>query len=302
MNASSSTARPDAAARPKRDKRVQPFLKWAGGKRQLLNEIRKFYPREKFRCYFEPFVGGGAVLLDLQPEKAVVNDSNPELVNLYNVIRAEPEALIREAERHPVDKAHYYRVRQLDRDERKLRGLSAVERAARIMYLNKTCYNGLFRVNSRSEFNVPFGDYKNPKIVDRSVIAGVSSYLNTADVEILNGDFAEAVTAARKGDFLYFDPPYHPVSDTASFTGYDCSSFNREDQLRLRTLADRLSDKGCRILLSNSDTPFIRELYADSRYELVEVQAKRNINSIASKRSRVGELLIFNKYAVTGVK
>lgn len=279
---------------PKRFELAQPFLKWAGGKRQLLNEIRSYLPKE-FGAYFEPFIGAGAVLFDLQPCQATINDTNGELVNCYRVIKDAPEALIEAALKHQPSKEHYYAIRELDRDKIKFNALSEVERAARIIFLNKTCFNGLFRVNSRGHFNVPFGDYAQPKIVDPQTIRAISGYLNAAEVSILHGDFEDAVAAATKGDLIYFDPPYDPLSDTSSFTGYSANSFGREQQQRLKVLADRLIDRGCFVLLSNSATEFIRELYNDNRYVTVEVAASRNINSVGSKRQKISELLIFNQ-------
>jgi DNA adenine methylase len=181
----------------KRNPLAQPFLKWAGGKRQLLPEIRKYIPKQ-FNRYFEPFVGGGAVLLDLQPKQAFVNDANAELINLYNVIKTAPAELIEDAKKHSNTEKYFYEVRSQDR-EKAFDKLTAVERASRIIFLNKTCYNGLFRVNSQGQFNVPFGNYANPVIVDEVVIRAVSHYLNEAQVEVMNCDFEEAVTKAKGG-------------------------------------------------------------------------------------------------------
>lgn len=280
----------------KRNPLAQPFLKWAGGKRQLLAEIRKYTP-QKFNRYFEPFLGGGAVLFDLQPKQAFVNDANAELINLYNVIKTAPTELIEDAKKHPKTEKYFYELRSQDR-EKGFGDQSAVERASRIIFLNKTCFNGLFRVNSQGQFNVPFGNYANPVIVDEVVIRAVSHYLNEAQVEILNCDFEEALTKAKKGDFVYLDPPYDPLSDTSSFTGYSLGNFGRNEQQRLKNLCDHLTERQCKVIQSNSATDFIRELYGDpARYALIEVGANRNINSIGAGRGKISELLILNRHA-----
>ncbi|MDQ3816155.1 MAG: DNA adenine methylase [Acidobacteriota bacterium] len=278
---------------------MQPFLKWAGGKRQLLPEIRKYVPK-RYKLYFEPFVGAAAVLFDIQPRAAIINDANAELINCYHVLKRDPEALIAKLSEHKEnnDKKYFYRLRQLDR-EPSFALLSDIERAARIIYLNKTCYNGLFRVNSQGQFNVPFGNYTNPNIVDEVVIRAASRYLTEADVAISNDDFAAAVNGAGRGDFVYLDPPYDPVSDTSSFTGYNLNSFDKKEQRRLKDLCDDLTRRGCKVLLSNSATDFIRDLYGDrTRYTIVEVEANRNINSVGTGRGKINELLILNNYNV----
>jgi DNA adenine methylase len=281
----------------KRSALVQPFLKWAGGKRQLVSKIREFVPR-KYGLYFEPFLGAAAVLFDLQPSKALINDSNKELINCYRVIKSDPEGLIAHAQEHPKTKNYYYTLRSRDR-EPGFAELPALERASRIIFLNKTCYNGLFRVNSQGQFNVPFGNYANPSIVDGVIIRAVSRYLNEADIEISSEDFAEALSGAGRGDFVYLDPPYDPLSDTASFTGYNLHSFDQDEQRRLKNVCDELHGRGCKILQSNSNTTFIRQLYGDtSKYKIVEVGANRNINSVATARGKIRELMIFNNYDV----
>lgn len=270
---------------------VQPFLKWVGGKRQLLPVIRPLIPQ--FKCYFEPFVGGGAVFFNLQSSVALINDFNSELINCYRVIRNEPEELIEAANKHPNTSEHYYSVREMDRSP-KFGLLSSVERAARLLYLNKTCFNGLFRVNNQGQFNVPFGSYKNPTVADPAVIRAVSRYLNKSDIGYISGDFANAVADARRGDFVYFDPPYDPVSDTASFTGYNLHGFDRGEQKRLKETCDDLTERGVNFLLSNSDTLYIRELYEDAGYTIREVKARRSVNSDSAGRGEVNELLILN--------
>ncbi|MGL5831770.1 MAG: DNA adenine methylase, partial [Waterburya sp.] len=226
-----------------------------------------------------------------------INDTNSELVNCYQVIRDQPEELLELCQHHRENNSqeYYYQLREQDRQagfERR----TPVEKAARIIYLNKTCFNGLFRVNSSGQFNVPYGKYKNPVIADPAVIKAISSYLNRSTCHILYGDFEEAVTTAKKGSFVYFDPPYHPLSDTSSFTGYSVNGFGEQEQIRLKKLCDRLSDQGCQVLASNSAAPLIKSLYDDPRYEVVEVKATRAINAVASKRGSINELLIYNKY------
>ncbi|HSS20751.1 MAG TPA: DNA adenine methylase [Pyrinomonadaceae bacterium] len=280
-----------------RDSFVQPFLKWAGGKRQLLATIREYIPKS-FKLYFEPFVGAGAVLFNIQPHFAVISDVNQELVNCYRIVKTRPHALIAAVRVHPINSKHFYRLRRQDRDPG-LNTLTRVERAARIIYLNKTCYNGLFRVNSQGQFNVPYGKYKDPNILNEEVIKAVSKYLKTATIQISTDDFANALEGAGRGDFVYLDPPYDPLSDTSSFTGYNLMSFGREEQLRLKEVCDDLHRRGCKLLQSNSATPHIRKLYSDrSKYSIVEVEANRSINSVGTSRGKIGELLIYNNYKI----
>lgn len=277
--------------RTKKEPLVQPFLKWAGGKRQLLSFIRPLIPK-KLKCYYEPFLGGGAVFFDRQPITAVVNDFNVELINCYQVIKDCPEELLAETLKFSNTSEEYYRIREQDRSAA-FSSLSPVKRAARLLYLNKTCYNGLFRVNSQGQFNVPFGNYKNPIIANPAIIRAVSQYLEKAKVTFKSEDFAEAVAGAKEGDFVYFDPPYDPVSDTSSFTGYSLNGFDKQEQQRLKNVCDTLTAKGVKFILSNSYTSFISELYADE-YTIHTVQARRNINSIASGRGKIDEVLILN--------
>jgi DNA adenine methylase len=274
---------------------VKPFLKWAGGKRQLLPEIKKYLPKNIGKTtYFEPFLGGGALLFELQPKTAIVNDSNSELINCYQVIQDDVEELIELLKIHKArnSKEYYDDLRGIDRSK-EYKKFSKAEKAARIIYLNKTCYNGLFRVNSKGHFNVPFGRYKNPNILDEAVLRGVNDYFKQKSVTFLNRDFAEAVKDAKKGDFIYFDPPYDPVSNTASFTGYDINGFNQNEQRRLKQLVDDLTEKGCHVMLSNSATDFILDLYKDYQ-ETIVVSATRNINSNALKRGKIDEVLVLN--------
>ncbi|WP_416198663.1 MAG: Site-specific DNA-methyltransferase (adenine-specific) [Sporanaerobacter sp.] len=274
-----------------KDEFVMPVVKWVGGKRQLISEIDKYLP-SNYSTYYEPFLGGGAVLFHLQPHKAVVNDINEELMNLYQVIKDNVEDLIEDLKKHKNEPDYFYKIRELDRDIQKYNELTPVERASRIHYLNKTCYNGLFRVNSQGQFNVPFGRYKNPNIVNETTLRAVSNYFNTANIIFKCCDFEEAVKGCRKGSFIYFDPPYDPISDTSSFTGYDKGGFGKTEQKRLKDLCDNLNKRGVKFLLSNSQTQFILDLYKDYRIEIV--QAKRTINSKGNKRGEVNEVLVMN--------
>lgn len=275
----------------KNDELVMPVVKWVGGKRQLLTEIDKYIPSH-FSTYYEPFLGGGAVFFYLQPKKAIVNDINEELINLYKVIKDNVEELIEDLKKHKNESDYFYSIRELDRDIEVYKKLTPVQRASRIHYLNKTCYNGLFRVNSQGQFNVPFGRYKNPNIVNEVTLRAVSNYFNSANITFKCCDFEESVKGARKGSFIYFDPPYDPVSDTSSFTGYDKGGFGRKEQVRLKKLCDKLNDRGIKFLLSNSETDFILDLYRDYKIEIV--QAKRSINSKGNKRGEVNEVLVMN--------
>ena len=269
-----------------------PVVKWVGGKRQLLKEIGPHLPAGEC-TYYEPFIGGGAVLFYLKPERAVINDTNSELINLYMVIKEKPEKLIDDLRRHKNDEAYYYRIRALDRRPDIYSRLTDVERASRIIFLNKTCFNGLFRVNKSGQFNSPFGRYKKPNIINEEKILSIHSYFNSSDITIRNTDYEDSLEGVSEGDFVYFDPPYDPVSVSASFTTYTKGGFNRGEQLRLKKVCDRLDSMGVRFLLSNSATDFIRELYS-SYPHMLSVFAKRTVNSRADRRGAVSELLIMN--------
>ena len=274
-----------------KNKLVAPVVKWVGGKRQLLNEIIPLLPKQ-IPSYCEPFLGGGAVLFAVQPTKAIVNDLNKDLITVYEVIRDDADALIESLKRHENTSEYFYAIRDLDRDRDTYSSLSNVEKASRLIYLNKTCFNGLFRVNSSGEFNSPFGRYKNPNIVNEPVIRAVSEYLNSGSITFYSEDFAETLKRVEKGGFAYLDPPYDPVSSTASFTGYSKGGFDRDEQIRLKHCCDELTRRGVKFMLSNSATDFIKELYRD--YNVAIVRAKRAINSDASKRGAIEEVLVTN--------
>jgi len=275
----------------KKNKLVAPVLKWVGGKRQLLEVLTPLMP-SRFVSYCEPFVGGGALLFDLQPKVAYINDINDELIRVYEVIKKDVEALVTALQDFKNEADYFYTVRDWDRDKEKYGSLSEIQKAARILYLNKTCYNGLFRVNNAGEFNSPFGNYRNPNIVNAPTLRAVSSYLNAATVHMSSIDYAEVVRDLPKGAFVYLDPPYDPVSDTSSFTGYSRGGFSRDDQIRLRECCDELHKRGLKFMLSNSATDFIKEQYA--AYKITVVQAKRAINSDGAKRGEVDEVVVRN--------
>jgi DNA adenine methylase len=271
---------------------VLPFLKWVGGKRQLMPEIRKMLPRGVAnRPYYEPFIGGGALFFDLQPKRAIINDYNEELINVYTVIRDNPNELIEDLRKHENTAEYFYEIRAVDRQPL-FAHLSKIQRASRIIYLNKTCYNGLYRVNNAGEFNSPFGKYKNPNIVNEPVIKAVSKYLNSPQIQISNGDYELILRDVPINSFVYLDPPYHPISESSNFTGYVQGGWNDGDQLRLRDVCNRLNDNGIKFLLSNSASDFIRDIY--SGYNIHVVQANRAVNSNSSKRGQVDEFLICN--------
>lgn len=274
----------------KKNKLIAPFLKWVGGKRQLMPAIKELFPKN-YTNYYEPFIGGGAVLFDLQPKNAVINDFNQELINVYQTIKENPEELISDLKNHKNESDYFYDLRALDREDN-FENLSNIKKASRVIYLNKTCYNGLYRVNNSGEFNSPFGRYKNPNIVNETTIRAVSKYLNTNKITILNGDFEEALKGIKKSSFVYFDPPYHPVSASSNFTGYVQGGFDMYEQVRLRDLCNKLNEKRVNFLLSNSATQFIEDLYKD--YKISYVKANRSINSNAKKRGEIDEVLIRN--------
>lgn len=272
-------------------KRAEPFLKWAGGKGQLLRQYEAFFPKE-FNDFFEPFVGGGAVFFHLfntgrlqERKKIFLIDSNEELINCYSVIKEDVEKLIRilNSPKFISTEERFYKIRAEEPKDR-------FERAARTIYLNKTCFNGLYRVNSKGKFNVPFGGYKNPLICNSRNLVAVSLALQ--NVEILYGDFDKCLDLVKKDDFIYFDPPYQPLNKTSSFTSYTKNPFGEKEQAKLNKVFRELDKIDCKVMLSNSDTSFIRKLYRNFRIEVV--LAKRAINCKASGRGAIKELVILN--------
>lgn len=268
-----------------------PILKWAGGKRQLLPQIIPLIPTG-FKDYYEPFVGAGAVFFDLQPRKAIINDANSELMNVYYVIKTQQKELImllKEYEQKHCD-SFYYSIRNADRDIEAFADLSELEKAARTIYLNRTCYNGLYRVNKSGFFNTPIGRNSSIQIVNEKRILEISDYLNTADITLLNCDYMEALKCVRKNDFVFLDPPYYPTNRD-SFLRYDSSCFGIKAQEELKVECDALTKKGIRFIETNSDCPEIRELY--SNYTQLEVDVRRCINTKPDGRYSK-EIIIYN--------
>ena len=266
------------------------FAKWAGGKTQLLKQLHPLMPSH-FKRYIEPFLGSGAVFFfvkrNLQPEETILSDNLGDLINCYEVVRGQVEELISDLRAHELNHAqdYYYFTRSLDPI-----GLTDLQKASRFLYLNKTCFNGLYRVNSKGEFNVPIGAYKKPNIVNADSLRAASRLLRDATIQ--EHDFADSILEARNDDFVYLDPPYYPLSTTANFTGYTRNVFLESEQRRLYATYQELDHKGCLLMQSNSDTEFIRKLYDGFRIETV--QARRSINSDASKRGKISELVILN--------
>jgi DNA adenine methylase len=267
-----------------------PIVKWVGGKSRLLPELLARAP-SSFRCYHEPFVGGAALFFELAPRAAILSDVNAELVSCYRAVQSDVDAVVTALARHRAEhsEAYYYAVRD---GWNAGADASAAARAATFIYLNKTCYNGLWRVNSRGLFNVPAGRYVNPGILDAERLRAASAVLAKARLRV--APFDAVVDAARRGDFVYFDPPYDPVSATADFTSYTQGGFGVEDQERLAEVFARVVERGCAVMLSNSDTPFVRRLYA--RWHIDRVMCARAVNSRADRRGAVAEVIVTNRF------
>ncbi len=265
-----------------------PIVKWVGGKRQLMFELLKNMP-QCYNRYFEPFIGGGALFFELQPENAYISDMNEELINLYSVVRDSVDELIEDLNKHEVSKEYFLKIRNLDRTVEYSK-LSNVERASRFIYLNRTCFNGMYRVNSKGEFNVPFGNYKNPRIIDENNLLNCSELLKNTEIKC--ADFSEILNKVQKGDFVYFDPPYVPLNETSNFTSYTKDGFDIDMQFKLRDVCNELDSMGVKFMLSNSDTKLVNELYAN--YEIKKVFASRQINANADGRGKITEVLVKN--------
>ncbi|MEW6042851.1 MAG: DNA adenine methylase [Thermoproteota archaeon] len=272
----------------------RPFVKWAGGKRQLLPVIAKHMPTE-FGCYYEPFLGGGAVmfyLLSKNPEiKCKVSDLNSDLVLAYVTIRDRVGELIESLQNHAKNyhknpDSYYYQVRDAE-------PTSQIEKVSRLLFLNRTCFNGLYRVNSKGKFNVPLGRYANPNIVHEENLYATSHVLQSKKISISCRDFSSVLQDAKKGDFVYFDPPYQPVSKTANFTSYTNKDFTYKDLQKLVEVSEKLADRGCKVLHSNSNSKEVRKLFSKD-WRVIEISANRAINSDSTKRTGQTELLIKN--------
>lgn len=271
-----------------------PFLKWAGGKRQLLSKIRSKMPRD-YKTYYEPFIGGGALLLDVSPVDAVISDVNEQLINVYQQIKSDPIAVIREVNKfdsvEECDKEYYYDLRNRY-NEKIINHEMDAECAALMIWLNKHCFNGLYRVNSKGLFNVPYNNKRTGKSIDEANILNIADYLRNSNISIICQDFEETCSNVQKGDFVYFDSPYAPVSETASFTDYTKDGFSYEDHKRLAGLFRRLDRAGAKVMLSNHDVELIHELYEGYRFEGLDV--RRSINSDADKR--IGREVLITNY------
>ena len=273
--------------------KVQPFVKWVGGKRQLLEKLESRMP-ENYERYYEPFVGGGSLFFDVKPQKGVINDYNEQLVNAFRQIKENSEQIIKEVrilDGVPCNKERYYELRNRYNKKIAENQLDA-ECAALMIWINKHCFNGLYRVNSKGAFNVPYNNKKTGLSIDVDNIRNVAKYLKQGNIDIRQGDFEEACADVKKGDFVYFDSPYVPISDTANFVDYTKDGFSLDDHKRLAYLFKRLSDAGAFVMASNSNAPLVYELYSGSNIEIVD--ARRSINRNASKRS--GKEVIITNY------
>ena len=265
----------------------RPFVKWVGGKRQLLNVLNAAAPA-KFGRYFEPFVGGGALFFSRLPELATISDANPELINCYQIVRDDVDALIRSLRRHKNEEEHFYAVRAKDTAT-----MTPVQRASRFIFLNKTCFNGLYRENKSGQFNAPFGKYANPKIVDADNLHAISKYLREQEIDIFCAGYQNVLDRATSGDFIYFDPPYAPMTKTANFASYTKGGFSLDNQAELAAAFSELTRRGVHVMLSNSNTEVIRDLYRG--FQIQTVHATRAINCKGSgRRKEANEVLITN--------
>ncbi|TAF10453.1 MAG: DNA adenine methylase [Nostocales cyanobacterium] len=261
----------------------RPFLKWAGGKSRLIPQYQDYFPNN-YQTYYEPFLGGGAVFFHLQPQKAVLTDINADLITTYRCVRDSIDELITLLKEHKKqhDRDYYYDVRSYPEG-------TNLEKAARFIYLNKTCFNGLYRVNSQGKFNVPLGRYQNPGICQEDILQVASQALSQAEIQ--QADFSEVLKyATTSDDFVFFDPPYYPVSETSYFTAYSRYSFGESQQYQLRDVFVELAKRGVKVMLSNSDCDFIRDIY--SGFQIQTISAARSINSNAKKRGNINEILV----------
>ncbi len=266
----------------------KPFLKWVGGKTQLLPHLIEQAPKQ-FERYFEPFIGGGALFFRLQPQRAFISDINPELINCYKVVRDDIDGLIKDLSQHIYEKDYYYNLRNADR-RTEFAQWPCTKRASRLLYLNKTCFNGLYRVNAAGQFNVPIGRYRNPKILDEKNLLACSQALKPT--QITQAEFTAIEHNVKKNDFVYFDPPYAPISETSDFTSYTKEGFDSAMQKKLAQLCESLDQQGVKFMVSNSNAPLILDLY--KAFNITFVDASRTINSKSAKRGKIKEVLITN--------
>jgi DNA adenine methylase len=273
----------------------KPFVKWAGGKRQLIPILNQNIP-ESFGTYYEPFLGGGAllfhILTDKNGQKCSISDLNSDLVLAYTTIRDRIDSLITSLKNHEKNyqknsESYYYSIRESN-------PRSAIEKTSRLIFLNRTCFNGLYRVNSKGKFNVPLGKYSNPNIVNEENLRAVSHILQSSRISIKCRDFEAVLRDAKKGDLIYFDPPYQPTSTTANFTSYTNKDFTYDDLTRLAELCLKLDSRGCNVLLSNSDSKEVADIFAKNTWKITRIEANRSINSNSKKRTGHFELLIKN--------
>ena len=279
---------------------IKPVLKWAGGKRELIPKIRNYYKKLNPQKYIEPFFGGGAVYFDILKtinlslkKTSIINDINSDLIDMYRNIKTKPDEIIyfcKELEKIYY-KYDYYYIREhfngFDKNKKPIKRYEGVMRSSSLILLNRTCFNGLYRVNSKGLFNVPKGSYKNPKIIDEENLHKLSSLLPNVK-NILNTEF-DKISGINSGDLVYFDPPYHPLSETSSFTSYS-GVFGEKEQIRLRNYFRNLSNRGVHVILSNSCSNFIKEIYDE--YKIIEVDSSRNINSKSKNRGKIQEYLV----------
>ncbi len=269
---------------------VRPFIKWVGGKRRILNKLLPFVPKN-IETYVEPFVGSGAMYFNLTFKKAIINDLNYELICAYKQIRDDVESLQHLLNTFSYDKEEFYKVRAWDR-EPNFKDRPQIEHAARIIFLLKTCYNGLYRVNSKNYFNTPFGSFKNPKICDEKNLLACSQYINQHPTKIYNLNYHELIKLIPKNSFVYLDPPYHPVNETSYFTSYQPGVWTHKEQIELFEFCKKLDKRGIKFMQSNSSADFILDLYKDFNIHFIE--APRSINSVATERGVVKESVIVN--------
>ena len=272
------------------DKKLKPVLKWVGGKRQLLKTFEPLFPTS-FDFYAEPFVGGGAVFLHLSPDNALISDINKDIINLYQIIKDDIDGLLSTMSQFSNDKECYYNTKAWDKDPN-FESRSSVEKAARTLFLNRTCFNGVYRVNQKGYFNVPFGRYKHPLDLDTQNLYALNAYFNEKNITFKNYSYEYTLKELPENSFVYLDPPYDPISPTAAFTSYSKNGFNQEDQINLRKYCDELNKKGIKFMLSNSATEFIKKQYQN--YNINIVKAKRMINRDGTGRGAVDEVVIRN--------